>query len=124
MRIDFNHIEDKDIIFQLLHKPITQQIVDYEYKIFNEEFGSINYINRVLEKCNKLFLSDDRSNKPKQFSLQEINLYHKTYIIEGKYVLINDNTNEIVDHNFNESKLQTLEQYMPPILEYHIVYLE
>ncbi|HMY80806.1 MAG TPA: hypothetical protein PLW93_01010 [Candidatus Absconditabacterales bacterium] len=123
-RIDFDHLEDKKVIFDLLHKPISQKVVDYEYKIFNEEFAGISYVSRVLEKCNKMFLGEERSKKPRPFSLDEIQAYHDKHIIQGNYVLIDNDTNKVIEHNFNESKLQKLDLYSIPELEYHLVYLE
>ncbi len=123
-RIEFDHLEDKQIIFDMIHRPITQEIVDYEYRIFNEEFWSIGYISRLLEKCNKLFLGDDRSKKPRPFTLEEIQTYHQHHIVNGNYILMDEDTNQIVEHNFDEDTLIPLDRYTKPALEYHLVYLE
>lgn len=122
--IDFENIEDKDTVFAMARKPITQEIVDYEYAIFNEEFGNIRYGGRVIEKHNKSVYGDSRSKKPRPFSLEEIQTYHDRHIREGKYVLLDEHTNTIVEHNFDDKELSIKDVYGIPAITYSLLYLE
>ncbi|MFA7284703.1 MAG: hypothetical protein WC004_02670 [Candidatus Absconditabacterales bacterium] len=122
--IDFDNIEDKDTVFGMARKLITQEIVDYEYAIFNEEFGNIRYGGRVIEKHNKSVYGESWSKKPRPFSLEAIQAYHDHHIKQGKYVLLDEHTNTIVEHNFEDKELSIKDVYNIPEIKYTLLYLE
>lgn len=122
--IDFEYLDDKETILKMLYRQITQDTIDYEYKIFNEEFGWLSYVNRVLEKCNTLLYSDNRSKKPRLFTLEEVQKYHNTYIKNGNYVLQDTTSKTIIEHNYDLKLLKSNNLYWMPNISYDLVYLE
>lgn len=98
----FNKIIPLQTIFDIVNKQISQDMVDYEMKIFEEEFWDVSYINKVLEKVNKSLIDPDRTAKPQKYTLDEIKAYHHQYIVEWKYILFDPDHWEIIQHNLQD----------------------
>lgn len=79
-----------DDIKHMILTPFSQEVVNYEKIIFQEEFGSIDYVNRVFEKLAQELLDPMRSAKPVDYAFKEITQYHEDCYIHGKYVIFDD----------------------------------
>lgn len=119
--ITYDSFISKEKISTLIYKPITQDIIDYEYKIFEEEFGSVNYVMRVLEKLAKGFFWDSRTGRQQKYEIEEIKAYHEKHYINWEYVLINDD-GVLIEHNIQN--IINLEQFTISPINYELIYLE
>lgn len=124
MYITFDNYVDQKDIFEMLNKPITQKMIDYEYKIFEEEFGNMSYIIRLLEKLSKVHYGDHRSQKPTLYSLEEVQVYHKKYIQDGEYVIVDGDVPKILSHNVPVDSLSPISEIIFPNIEYSLMLLQ
>ena len=87
-----------DDIEAYLTTHVTQEIVDYEYAIFEEEFGSRSYILQLREK---LYQSKywQYSSKPVKYSLEEIKNYMHQHITDGQKVYFDRNKDTLISTN-------------------------
>lgn len=117
---DFDDFIDYKKILALIHKPITQDMIDYEMNIFQEEFGSVGYIIRLYEKLMQSYFGTDRSWRQQKYSLEEVQQYRDEHY--KHYIIIDDTKDVIVEHNI--TNLQTLNTIVLPDLTVSLVYLE
>ncbi len=116
-----NGVLEQDV-FSLINKTITEDIVMYENKIFDEEFGDVSYITRVFEKYNKKYYSPDWTGRQQIYTISEIQEYHKKHIIQWEYVIIDENTWDHKKHNI-ENVVNVTYNTLPHIT-YDVIYLE
>mgnify|MGYP000876476231 CR=1 FL=1 len=122
MVISFDEYADQKDLFSFINKEITQEVVDYEYKIFEEEFGNSNYYKRVHEKFLKKIYSPQWTRKPSLYTLEEVQSYHKQYIKNGEYIITHHN--KIISHNIKSVSPLSLAENLVPKIDYHLIYLE
>lgn len=116
-----NWVSQQDV-FSLINKNITTDTVEYENKIFDEEFGDVPYITRVFEKCNKKYYSNDWTWRQQVYTMDEIQEYQKKYIIQWEYVIIDENTGEHKENNIKN--IVDIACTTLPHITYDVVYLE
>lgn len=114
-----------DDIKQMIYAPISQQVVDYESAIFQEEFWSMSYMMRVFEKLAQEIKDPQRTLKPKEYySLEDIVSYHETYYMKWRYIILDEDKegDNIVEANFDIIPAELPEAISS--LEYKLIYLE
>lgn len=123
---------DKWSIKNYLNTKISQEILDYEYNIFEEEFAN-NDITikwwRVMDKFYKKRYDEFLWSKPVLYNLEEVNKYILDNIENWKYLLFDKNENKIESTNIEYKKIK-FTNYIEEInrskilLEWKINYIE
>ncbi len=101
---------------------ITQEIIDYEYSIFEEEFGNRSYILRLMDKCAQAKYWVDWSSKPVKYTIDEIKQYIDKYIINGQYIYYYSHDDKIIDTNIKYDNFACRSWYSS--LDYEMVLLQ
>ncbi len=98
--IDYDEfLFDQNAIKKYLNTTITQDILDYEYDIFEEEFAKDNYINRSIDKFYQKRYNKQTSSKPTIYTINEVNKYIYDNIIIWEYLFFDNKNNTIIDTN-------------------------
>jgi hypothetical protein len=118
-----SHVSSKKVL-DILKKDMLQKNIDYEYRVFDEEFWDVRYDVRVFEKFAKQLLWEDWSWRQTKYSLAEIKKYHKTYYQKWEYVLIDDDKNIVVEHNIVSNSIKTVPALQKSKIIYTVLYLE
>ena len=122
---EYESIVSREDIKKILFAPLSQKVVEYEYSIFQEEFGSVNYINRVFEKFYQEIIDPQRSTKPVTYPLKEIQKYFDEHYKHGRYIIFDEkreSTDIIVESSISAMMPAAPKEFS--MLEYRQIYME
>lgn len=101
---------------------VTQEMIDYEYSIFEEEFGSRSYILRFIDKFYQNKYGADWSSKPVKYTVDEIKDYINKYIINGQHAFFDRNNDKLCSTNIKYDLVNCAESY--PKFTYEMILLQ
>ena len=92
---------DEEFIKTIISRNITQDLMDYEYAIFEEEFGERGYVKRLVDKLYQMIYWNDRSSKPVKYEVDEVKEYIDKNIMDGKTIYYDNYNFKIVKTNID-----------------------
>lgn len=102
---------NRDFINDIIRRPIDQDVINYEYVIFEEEFWERWYVKRLIDKIYQMIYWPDRSSKPIKYTVDEIKNYINNNVINSKYIYYDNHNYKIIDTNIKYSNQKLPKTY-------------